>query len=165
MLTTREVAELAEVSEQSARNYTRQYRALLSPRARGDLGQRLFDDEDARIFCAIADLRRRNVPQDKIIEQLQRGDIIIDLAPQQAQHAPQQQATNSTTTSQNTALEATQALMLVRSDLQRQINALRRSQAILLRGAVLWGVVLGAIGALAAGSFVLWLLWLLARMQ
>ena len=29
----------------------------------------------------------------------------------------------------------------------------------------LWGMVLGAIGALAVGAFVLWLLWLLARMQ
>lgn len=165
MLTTREMAKLAGVSEQTARNFTRQYQELLSPRARGDLGQRLFDDADAQIFCAIADLRRRNVPQDKIIEELRRGDIIIDLAPQQPQQAPQQQATNAATTSQNTALEASQALMLVRADLQRQINTIKRNQSILLRAAVLWGVVLGAIGALAVGAFVLWLLWLLARMQ
>jgi hypothetical protein len=47
--------------------------------------------------------------------------------------------------------------------LQRQIDAIRHTQTVLLRAAVLWGVVLGAIGALAVGGFVLWLLWLLAN--
>lgn len=154
-ITTRQVAELAKISEQSARNYTRQYGELLSPAARGETGPRLFNDEDVQVFCAIADLRRENVPQAEIIERLRRGDIFVDVPPQ---HEPQQ-----ATTSQNTALDASQALPLAITAMRREIDALRRTQTILLKAAVLWGVVLGAIGALSVGAFVLWLLWLLAR--
>lgn len=152
------MAEIAGLSEQSVRNYTRWYADLLTPAARGETGQRLFSDEDIQMVCTIASLRRRDVPQAEIIERLRRGDIYVD------HNTPQQEPT-TTTRPTGTALESTQALMLVRFDLQRQIDALQRSQAILLRAALLWGVVLGAIGALAVGAFVLWLLWLLAGMQ
>lgn len=158
-ITTRQVAELAKVSEQTARNYTRWYGELLSPAARGEIGPRLFDDEDVRIFCAIADLRRDNVPQAEILARLRRGDIYVD-------HNTPQHAT-SESQSQKTALEATQTIWLVRLDLEHQISSLRRSYEImernqnsLLRAALLWGALWGAIAALAFGAFVLWLLWL-----
>lgn len=159
--TTRQLSKIAGVSEQTVRNYTREFGPLLSPAARGEGGTRLFDDQDVQTFCAVVDLRRENVPQAEIIERLQRGDIYIDAV---GHTTPQQEATSQTQATQ-TALLSQEVLMMVRSDLQRQINALRRTQTILLRGAVLWGVVLGAIGAMVAGGFVLWLLWLLAGMQ
>jgi DNA-binding transcriptional MerR regulator len=151
-LTIRQIAELAHVSEQTARNYTRWYGELLSPAARGRAGTRLFDDEDTRVFCAIADLRRENVPQAEIIERLRRGDVYVDVV---GHNTPQQepQATPN-------AIEAPYALMLVRSDLQRQIGDLKRTQGHLLRVATLWGVVLGAIGAFVVAGFFIWVLYL-----
>lgn len=152
LTTTRQLAKLAQVSEQTVRNYTREYGVLLSAQARGEAGTRLFDDEDISIFRSIVALRKEGVPPTEVIGRIRRGDIYIDhTTPQQTTQSPQ------------TALEAPQALMLVRSDLQRQIDAIRRSQDVLLRVAVLWGMLWGAVAALAVGGFVLWLLWLLAR--
>lgn len=153
--TTRQMAEIAGVSEQTARNYSRVYAELLSPQARGEIGPRLFSDQDAQIFCSIAAMRRDNVPPAEIITRIKHGDIYID-------HTTPHQATTNEPQATQAALEAPHALMLVRSDLQRQINALQRRQDVLLRVAVLWGVLWGAVAALVAGGFVLWLLWLIA---
>lgn len=145
------MAEIAGVSEQSVRNYSRTFAELLSPQARGETGARLFNDEDIQVFCSIANLRRENVPPAEVIARLKRGDVYIDHTT--PHHAPQ--------ATQN-ALEASQTLFLVRNDLQRQIDALRGTQTVLLRVALLWGMLWGAVAALAVGAFVLWLLWLLA---
>lgn len=136
------------------RNYTRDYSELLSPQARGDTGPRLFNDEDVSTLCTVANLRKEDVPRAEIIERLQRGDIVIDAA------TSPQQATPSHPQATQTATEAPQALMLVRSDLQRQINEIKRNQTTLIRVAVLWGALWGAIAALALGSFFLYVLWL-----
>lgn len=147
------MALLAHISEQSVRNYTRRYGALLSPTARGETGPRIFNDSDIQVLCTIASLLREGVPAAEVIDRVRAGDIVIDATP-----TPQQ-----ATTETHNAIEPSQSLMLVRSDLQGQINALRRTQTILLRAALLWGMLLGAIAALAFGAFVLWLLWLVAR--
>lgn len=147
------MAQLAHISEQSVRNYTRRYGALLSPSARGEVGPRIFSDSDIQVLCTIAALLREGVPAAEVIARVSGGDIVIDATP-----TPQQATPES-----HHAIEPTQSLMLVRSDLQGQINALRRTQTILLRAALLWGMMLGAIAALALGGFVLWVLWLLAR--
>lgn len=149
--TTRQLAKIAAISEQTVRNYTRDYAELLSPKGRGDAGSRLFSDEDVQILCTVATLRKDEVPRDEIIDRLRRGDVVIDATP-----TPQQ-----ATPSPQTALDAPQMLMVVRSELQRQINEIKHTQSVLVRGALLWGMVLGAIGGLAFGAFVLWLLWLL----
>lgn len=155
MPTTKQVAKIANVSEQTVRNYTRDYAPLFSTAARGENGTRLFSDEDVQVFCAIADLRKSGVPPAEVIERVRVGNVVIDVAPQNNPH--------EATQSPQTALEAPQMLMVVRSDLQRQINEIKRTQATLIRAGVLWGVVLGAIGALGVGAFVLWALWLLAN--
>lgn len=150
--TTRQMAEIAGVSEQTARNYSRVYAELLSPQARGATGPRLFSDQDVQVFCSIAAMRRGNIPPQEIIERIKDGDVFVDhTTPQQATQSPQ------------TALEATQTSIVVYADLQRRIEAVERRQDVLLRAAVLWGALWGAIAALVAGGFVLWLLWLLAR--
>lgn len=159
------MADIAGVSETTVRNYTKRFGELLSPRARGDLGPRLFNDEDIQIFCAIATLSNENLPRSEIIERIKAGDVFIDhTTPQQAtpgstQHAPSPQA----------ALEAPQMLMLVRSDLQRQINEIKRTQRSLEAERAterhkdkLQGALWGAVAALALAGFVLWLLYLLA---
>lgn len=99
--TTAQVAKIANVSVQTVRNYTREYGELLSPQARGETGQRLFSDEDTRIFCAIVDLRKSGVPPAEVTERIRRGDVVIDgfttfttsvahqTSPQNATEAPQ----------------------------------------------------------------------------
>lgn len=159
--TTKQVADLAGISESSVRNYTHTYKAFLSPAARGEAGNRLFTDEDLRVLCAIAAMRAANVPPAEIIAHIERGDVFIEAAPQQA---------TTQAASPQEAPEAPQMLMVVRSDLQRQITLLRRSydrvergQRDVLRAAAFWGFLWGAITALAFASFVLWVLWLTAH--
>jgi DNA-binding transcriptional MerR regulator len=152
--TTRQMAEIAGVSEQTVRNYTRRYGELLSPQARGETGARLFDDQDVQVFCSIAAMYRANMPPQEIIERVKGGDVFVD-------HTTPQQATPNATQSQKTALDAPQAPIVVYADLQRQIDALRRSQDVLLKAAVLWGALWGAVAALAFAAFVELLWWLL----
>lgn len=91
--TTAQVAKIAGVSVQTVRNYTREYGELLSPQARGETGPRVFSDEDTRIFCAIADLRKSGVPPGEVAERIRTNDVVIDVAhqtsPQNATEAPQ----------------------------------------------------------------------------
>lgn len=158
-LTTRELARLAKISEQSVRNYTRDYAELLSPQARGETGNRLFDDADVQTLCAIAELRRENVPPDTIRERLSRGDVYIDVATDD--HNTPQQATS--------AQEGPQAHVLalvVQHDLERRLDAVERAQQLLeaerateRRNDKLQGALWGAIAAFAFGGFVLWSIW------
>lgn len=143
------MADIAGVSEQSVRNYSRTFAELLSPQARGETGPRLFSDEDVQIFCSIATMRRENVPPAEVIERIRRGDVYID-------HTTPQQATQSPQTHQ----EAPQASIVVYADLQRQIDTLRTRQDVLLRVAALWGALWGAVAALVAAGFVVWVLYL-----
>lgn len=150
--TTRQMATIAGISEQTCRNYTRRYGELLSPAARGETGPRLFDDQDVQTLCTIATLLREGVPPSEVIARLHAGDIVIEPAPQQATPSP------------HNAPEAPQQAILVHSDmqvLQSRVVTLERTQAMLLRGALYWGMLLGAIAALAFAAFVLWVLWLL----
>lgn len=149
--TTRQMAKIAGISEQTVRNYTRDYAELLSPKARGDMGARLFDDQDVRTLCTVASLRKEDVPPVEVIERVRAGDIVISPTPQQATPSPQQ------------ATETPQPLALAHSDLrvlQSRFAAMERTQALLLRGALLWGALLGAIGAFVVAAFLVWVLWL-----
>ena len=138
--TTRQLAKLAGISEQSARNYSRDYADLLSPQARGEAGPRLFDDEDVQTLCTIAALRRENVPRAEIIARLRQGDIVVEATP-----SPQHATPNATD-----APHAPLATQVALSTIQRQIDAIQRNQTTLLRAAVLWGALWGAIAAWAA---------------
>jgi DNA-binding transcriptional MerR regulator len=150
--TTRQLAKLAAISESSVRNYTRDYSELLSPQARGDAGPRLFSDSDVQTLCTIATLRKEDVPRAEIIERLKRGDIVIDTAT-----SPQQAAT-SRTEGQGEAL----AIQVVQSSMEARLNAIERRLDNRDRGLMLWGALWGAVAALAFGTFVLWVLWLIA---
>lgn len=149
-ITTRELSKIAGVSEQTVRNYTREYSEFLSPAARGETGPRLFNDQDVQVFCTIASLRREGVPSVEIIERLRRGDVFVEITPKPQQATP----------SHNTAQ---QALVLVQQDLQRQINDIKRNQERLIDDALRYGRLQGAICALVAGAFVLVCLWLLVN--
>jgi len=149
------MAEIAGVSEQTARNYSRVYAELFSLQARGETGPRLFNDTDIQIFCSIATLRRENIPPQEVIERIKRGDVYID-------NTTPQQTTPSAPQATQTALEATQGSIAVYSDMQRRIEAIERHQHVLLRAAVLWGALWGAVAALAVATFVLWAIWLFA---
>lgn len=151
-ITTRQVAKLAGISEQSVRNYSRDYAELLSPSATGEHGPRLFDDTDAQTLCTIAALRKEDVSRADIISRLQRGDIVLD-----ATLSPHNATPNATD-----GQHAPQMPLQVQSMLMARLDALERTQTVLLRAATLWGALLGAVVALAAAGFVLWLFYLLA---
>lgn len=148
--TTRQLAKIADVAEQTIRNYSRDYADLLSPQARGNAGPRLFSDADVQTICTIATLRKEDVPRAEIIERLKLGDIVVEATPSPHQATPNAQE----------GQHAPLATQLALSGMQHQINAIQRNQATLLRAAVLWGALWGAIAALAFGGFVLWVLWL-----
>lgn len=147
--TTRQLSKIANVAEQTVRNWTRDYSELFSPAARGGNGPRLFSDEDVQVFCAIASLRREGVPSAEVIERLQRGDIYIEATPNSPQATP-------------SPSDVPQAALVALSSVQARLDALERTQTTLLRAAALWGALLGGIAALAAGGFVLWALYLFA---
>lgn len=148
--TTRQLAKIAGISEQSVRNYSYDYAELLSPQARGGAGPRLFSDEDVQILCTVASLRREDVPRAEIIARLQRGDIVVDTT------TKPHDATPSAQQGQGDALVVHMAL----STMQARIDAIQRTQSTLLRAAVLWGALWGAVAALAFAGFVVWVLWL-----
>lgn len=134
------------------RNYSYDYAELLSPQARGGAGSRLFSDADVQVLVTVANLRREDVPRAEIIERIKHGDIVVDSAPSPHQAAPSPQE------GQHAPLVAQMAL----SSMQHQINAIQRHQATLLRAAVLWGALWGAVAALAFAAFVVYVLWLVA---
>jgi len=118
--TTRQLAKIADVAEQTVRNYTRDYAELLSPQARGDVGARLFSDEDVRVFCSIATLRKENVPPAEVIRRIQNGDTYIDAKPQQATPNEPQGA--------QAASSAPQAIIISPRSIQTLVDVLRRSE-------------------------------------
>lgn len=148
-LTPTQVARRANVSVQSVRNWTNDYAEFLSPAARGETGTRLFDNEDVDTLCTIAALRKSGVPPAEVAARLRSGaPTVIDAEPQAAPQKP--------TDAPHDAIMSHQ----VQSMLVARLEAVERTQAVLLRAAVLWGALLGAIVALAAAGFVLWVLYL-----
>ena len=51
-------------------------------------------------------------------------------------------------------------MVVVQRDMERRLEAVERSQRLLLRVAVLGGALWGAIAALGFAGFVLWAIWL-----
>jgi DNA-binding transcriptional MerR regulator len=161
MQTPAQVAKLANVTAQTIRNYTDTYGELLSTAARREDGSRLYTDEDVRILCDIASLRKSRVPPGEIIERIRNNEVppIIDVTPNVPSNAPQEPSKD--------APDAPLALQLVVPSLQRQMDMMERQIETLARrveakdrGAVWWARLEGAALALIAGAFLLFLLWL-----
>jgi DNA-binding transcriptional MerR regulator len=157
MLTPNQVAKRANIHVNTVRKWSADYADLLSISARSEGETRLFSDEDVDTICTIAALRRTGMLQAQIVAQLQAAGAspVIDVAPTQAPQSPHE------------AHNALQGLPQVSSiqhapymALQRQIDSMERRVETLLRAALLWGVLLGAIGALSFGGFLLWVLYL-----
>lgn len=148
--TTRQLAKLAGIAEQTVRNWSDDYSDLLSPQARGGAGPRLFSDEDVQVLCTVASLRRQDVPRAEIMERLQRGDVVIEPTPIPHQATPNAQE----------GPHAPLARVDVPSIILARLDAVERHQSTLLRAAVLWGALWGAIAALTFAGFVVWVLWL-----
>ena len=115
------VARTLGISVQSVRDWTRQYAPILSPRARGENGPRLFDDTDLATMQTIASLRRSGLRADEIIQRVQDGEVppIVDIA----HESPQQQSTETP----QTAPDAPLALYALQSSLDKRIDALERA--------------------------------------
>ena len=137
MQTTAQVAKLANISVQSVRNYTRTFSELLSPHARGEHGDRLYNEADVEMVCKIAVLRKCGVPPGEIIEQIrwEQAQEFVDVASPQSKEQAAEPTTESTKDDAVEfvpieVLQATQALMLDAQrrerQLQEQINQLLR---------------------------------------
>lgn len=153
MLTVSQVARIANVAPNTVRNYARQFPDLFTEAARGLQGDRRFDDEDVATLCTLVQLRASGMTLAEAAHRI-RGDAtpaIIDVPASTLQDAA----------SPTDAPEAPQTALVALSTMQARLDALERQQTTLLRAAALWGALLGAIVALAAGSFVLWILYLL----
>lgn len=150
--TTRQLAKIAAISEGTVRNYTRDYAELLSPAGRGDVGSRLFSDDDVQIICTIATLRKEDVPRAEIMERLQRGDIIVDPAtrPQQATTSPQE--------GQGAQLATIDVLPMALA----RFEAIERRLDAQERADVLWHIGTGIWIGIVFSGLLLWVLWLVA---
>lgn len=127
MLTPTEVARKANVSVQTVRNYTREYADLLSPTARGEVGTRLFSDEDVEVFCTIAALRKSGVPPGEIAQRIRDNEAppIIDVTPQ----AKPQEATEGP----QTAIEATPSPQAQPTSLEVRVVAVETVNDMILK--------------------------------
>lgn len=157
MLTVSQVAKRANVAPNTVRNHVREYPDLFSEAARGLQGNRLFGDDDVEALCSLVALKNSGMPLADAAERirLQAAPSVIDVDATTLQ-APA------------TAQDAPQITALALSSVQSQIEALRADFRTLqghqqrVLDAERWqGRVQGAIAALAAGAFVLWLLYLL----
>lgn len=164
MQTPSQVARKANVTPQTIRNYSTQYGQFLSSSARGETGPRLYTDEDVEILCTIAALRSSGIPPDEIVERLQQQDVppIVDVTPQSTFNEPKQ--TLKEAQDGFLAPQIVQTVRVARDEVvYSRLAAIEQTQATLLRAAMLWGVLLGAISALALGSSLLWVMWLAAN--
>lgn len=155
--TTKQVAQRANVADNTVRNYIKEYPDFFSEAAHGRNGPRLFNHADLETVCTIAALRKSGMLPGDIAEHVRQQEAppVIDVAATPAQ-IPLQEAANALQTRGDGAL----ALQAGFNALQQRVEAVERTQALLLKTALWWGVLLGAIAALAVGSFILWLLYL-----
>lgn len=160
MQTPAQVAQQANVTAQTIRNYSREFAELLSPSAHGKDGPRLYTNNDVETLCTIAALRKSGLHRDEVLARLQNTGVppVVDVKPE-----PQNETQISLQESLQSFLapQTVQSSVVVRFEaLERRFLALEDMQTTLLRTALLWGVLLGAIGAFALGAFVLWIIWL-----
>jgi DNA-binding transcriptional MerR regulator len=153
-----EIAKSLAVDPNTIRNYCRRYPQYLSPSANpANGGTRLFTSRDVALLSFIHSALHSGMNHAEISMKLHEKsfnvdgqDIVVgmvDVVPAQAAQ---------------TAL-APLALPAEISIMRHEIDEIRATQRLLLRAAVLWGALLGAIAALVAGGFMLWVLWLLAH--
>jgi DNA-binding transcriptional MerR regulator len=159
MYTPSQVADKANVSVGSVRNWSNDYAELLSSGASGKAGPRLYTDEDMQVLCTVAALRRTGMLPAAIIARLKADAAppVVDVAPSPPTETLQT-SYNTPQTPQD-ALQANFLLPVVLSSHETRIAALEAHT----RGAAWWNRLEGAAMALAVGGFVLWLLWLAAN--
>jgi DNA-binding transcriptional MerR regulator len=160
MLTVSQVARQANIAPNTVRGYAKKFPDLFSEAATPLQGERRFNDDDVATICSLVALKNSGMALMDAAERLrsQEAPPVIDAiaTPLQAPASPQ------------TALAAPQATLQPYNDLQRQIDEIRHAQRRLeierateRRNDKLQGALWGAIAALVAGGFVLWLLYLL----
>lgn len=158
MQTPAQVAKRANITAQSVRNYSRDYADLLSPGASGEAGPRLYTDEDVRILCTIAALRKAGVPHEEIVARMEREDVppIVDVTPQSPQNSVVEGLKAPSNDPSNLVTSYQMALNARFEGIERRMNAVNRQRDLLLIGTGVW------IGIMATG-FLIWVLWLAER--
>jgi DNA-binding transcriptional MerR regulator len=122
---TKEAAQMLGVSVSTMRNWSDQYAEYLSETARpGHLPERRFTDKDMTILSYVKQLRSEGMQADQIrtrIDETAFNEVEVIT----------QQTTTEDYSPQQTAPEipqATQALVMVVQDLQRQMTALQQAR-------------------------------------
>lgn len=149
MLTPAQVAQRANITAQSIRNYSRDYGELLSSQARGNDGPRLYTDEDVQILCTVADLRKAGVS---------RAEIIARIRDEQAPPIIEGVATtlNENPQTLKTALNEAFAPLAIQSSVLARFDAIERRLDTRDRQAMLWHIGTGIwIGMVLMGSIFL----------
>jgi DNA-binding transcriptional MerR regulator len=171
MLTVAQVHKRANVSENTVRNYVKDYPELFSASARGEIGTRLFSEDDTEMICIIATLRKSGVPPSQIIESVRNGNAppVIDITATVAQDPTNSlQASNDPGTSLQILSNALQTTSTALQDRLNVIEVRLQAQEVdykhLLRSWVWWHRLEGVIVGVAFCAFVIWLYWLLMYM-
>lgn len=157
-----EIAKLLDVDPNTIRNWCKRYAPYLSPTANPPTGNdRYLSARDYNVLAYIQSAVNGGLNHHELVVKLGEmsfndgeADIIIGLSevlPPQAYPTPQE--------GRSDALMVQEALSTMRG----QIEALRRTQQVLLSEALRWGMLLGSIVTLAAAAFLVWVLWLVAR--
>lgn len=146
MYTPAQVAKRANVHPNTVRKWASEYAELLTPQANGS--QRLFTDEDMRVFNAVAALRKSGMPRAEVIDTIRDGatPVVVDVplheSPQEALQASQ------------TAQDAPPAAQIVYIALQSRVEALER-RVENNASQLITGIVIGAAITLVVVALVL----------
>jgi DNA-binding transcriptional MerR regulator len=143
------VAAEFKVSRQTVRNWSSVYGDLLSPSARGELGARVFTEEDVDVLRTVNSLRKTGLSPQEIIYRIESGDLppVVEHNVTNAPQIPQ--------ASQSGDFSAP----MVYSAIQQRLDAIERKQ----RDSI--GMfVYGALAGLLAGIILFWLAYALASL-
>lgn len=168
MYTPAQVAKRANSHPNTIRGYADKYGELLSADPRNQGEARLFTDKDVEILCNIASLRKSGVSPDEVASRIRASETppVIDVIP-----TPIHESIQEPTRGLQQADMGMWGIQVAYNGLQSEVAALRGDVAALQRRREAddrkledkerqWARLEGAIIALAAAGFVLWLLYL-----
>lgn len=144
---TTQIAAECNISMNTARNWAREYKEVLSPGASVEGEQRVFDDRDREVFKLIAQLRAEKLRRDEIIERVKQtnfGEIVETGASIDDQPTALAVAPNELSQTPDAALIA--AMFDAHA---RRIEALEQSRAVPVASNRMADMVLGFLAACA----------------
>lgn len=157
MYTTHQVAQRANIADNTVRHYVRDFPDLVSPAARGENGARLFSEEDLQTICSLAALKRSGMPLSEAAERIRNQEVppVVDVNVRDTLQPPANalQVAEDNATSLQLAFNALQAY---READKAQIAALQRQVRDQL-----WTHGVAFYFGMVTMGVIFWLVWLL----